>query len=521
VKRLPPSLIATTLILCLAAWLSIHALAEAGRFHPDEAFYMTIARNATIKGDWWLLSEPVDKPPLTFYGNALSVSLVAADTDSGGVLMLDALKGEFAGRLLSLWSYLLAVSAAMALARTLFQKPFITYATGLLLAASPLMLAFAPTAFTDMPMLALALLALWLAARNRWTLAGVCYMLSLSAKPQSVFYLPLLGALILLQAWKESRPNNHFLLRHVIARAMRFMLPVLIGVGLILAWDAARMSQGADAFWQLGQARYTPTRITPLAAIPDRLHMWWQSLQWSFGSAPLSALCFGIASIAGCLAVIQMLNQIRTTSHSETSPSLTHWGGGLEGVGVVFLFGWSAGFIGVHLLLTLNLFDRNQLVLLPIIALLVAYGLSRIEYSLLRGGSLFVLIGLMLPTAYQVQTLPIGGDDGTHDGIYRLAQYLNQKPVATVIYDRWLDWQLDYYTGPWTNKRRVYYPTPAELAAGARTLDETDPRYFVAPVDDDIDLQPWLDALRSAGFDVTRDAEIAGFVVYQLLPPNT
>ncbi|MCA9891693.1 MAG: metallophosphoesterase [Anaerolineae bacterium] len=99
-----------------------------------------------------------------------------------------------------------------------------------------------------------------------------------------------------------------------------------------------------------------------------------------------------------------------------------------------------------------------------------------------------------------------------------LADYLNEKPIATVIYDPWLGWELGYYLGPWTNKRRVHYPTPDALVKDALELPETGTRYFVAPKDADIGA--WLDALSSTNFDVAMEAQIGSFVVVTLTPPD-
>src|SRR5689334_1264506 len=107
------------IILLLAAFFSFVALGYARRFHPDEAYYMTSARHAAVNGDWWLLAEPVDKPPLTFYTNALALVCCAIESDANGVLQLDALKGEFAGRFPSLLLSILLVAIVMKLAKTL------------------------------------------------------------------------------------------------------------------------------------------------------------------------------------------------------------------------------------------------------------------------------------------------------------------------------------------------------------------------------------------------------------------
>lgn len=489
-------------VLLLTMALSAHALADAGRLHPDEAFYLSISRNAAIQGDWWLLSQPVDKPPLTFYANAAALSLIAAEADDDGVLHLDVLRGEFAGRLLALWSSVLLVAAAIALAQALFRDRGIAWLTGLLLALSPFRAAFAPTVFTDMPMLALGVLSLAAGAHRRWTLAGVCYALSLAAKPQTIFYLPLI-------AWLLLRQRNTY-------AWLRFSLPMLL-MGVLLAWwDAQRMALGAESFLTLGQARYTPTTLTPLAEVPARVTQWWVHVQWFFGGGWLTA-ALGLLGVSAALVRRRCVN--------------------------VVLLAWSVAFVGAHLLLTLNLFDRNQLVLLPVLAILSAWGMvwawQIIQHlpkkspvgawctiplrtkplpTLARGGSIILMMFVMLVPATRTNTLPIGGDDGTHDDIHKLAAYLNDKPVATVIYDRWLDWELDYYMGAWTDKRRVYYPTPPELAAGAQALDERGTRYLVAP--DDVAIEAWLSALREASFGVSQDAAIASFVVYALQPPE-
>jgi hypothetical protein len=91
--------------------------------------------------------------------------------------------------------------------------------------------------------------------------------------------------------------------------------------------------------------------------------------------------------------------------------------------------------------------------------------------------------------------------------------------VATVIYDRWLGWELGYYLGQWHDKRMVYYPTPDLLVKDALRLCEIGPRYFPAPAAQSVG--PWLDALREAGIEVDRTFSNEGFVVYRLLPPWT
>lgn len=105
-----------------------------------------------------------------------------------------------------------------------------------------------------------------------------------------------------------------------------------------------------------------------------------------------------------------------------------------------------------------------------------------------------------------------------YTGIDQLADYLNAQPVATVIYDRWLGWELRYYLGQWHDKRMVYYPTPELLVRDALALCEIGPRYFPAPADKSV--ERWLEVLSEAGFGITQSYASPQFVVYEIMPPQ-
>jgi 4-amino-4-deoxy-L-arabinose transferase-like glycosyltransferase len=497
-------LFVSVLILLLATLLNLLALHHARRWHPDEAFYMTIARNAAVQGDWMLVSEPLDKPPLTYYINALSLKFLAVDSDMNGVLFLYVYKGEFAGRIPSLLMSVLLIAVVMAITSSLTHNNYAVLVGALLAALSPLRIVFAPTAFTDMPMLLFATLSLLLAIRNKWGWAGVWFMLSFAAKPQSVFYLPLFIVLGILNVYYEGKA------RLAPTYLFRFFIPIFIGGFFLWAWDAARVNMGAASFWALGQAYYTPTTITPLADYPARSSELWATVQYLFGHGSITAI----------LLLIGVIITIRRREKFS-----------------LLLLVWLIGFFALHIIFTLNLFDRNLLLIVPVACVLVGISgggrdvsrpynanldgrdtIYRVHFTPNLLFQIIILIGLTLGAfAAANGVYPIGGDDGRHDGIDELAAYLNGKPVATVIYDRWLDWELDYYMGEWTNKRRVYYPTPQELVEGALQLEETGVRYFVAPGSQNI--AAWLDALTAAEFTISLDYESANFRVYALYPP--
>lgn len=515
------------LILLIATFLSTLSLNNARRFHPDEAFYMTFARNAAVNGDWLMVSEPVDKPPLTFYANAISLKFLAVESDENGVLQLDTLKGEFAGRIPSVLMSVILVAVVMALAKSLY-KPLpltpsplssegeqstsrlimrkvdnqVAYLTGLFATLSPFRIVFAATAFTDLPMLLFATISLWMAAKGKWGWSAFWFIVSIWAKPQSIFYLPLIVILLIVLEYKADT------IHRVPTIILRFIFPIIIGGLLLWGWDMARIAQGAESFFALGQSRYTATMITPLENYISRFAEWWATVQYLFGNGLLTAIFLTI----GILGAIRRQNVIN-----------------------LILVGWLITFSMAHIIFTLNLFDRNLIVLLPVAVIFVAKEFqsqkndqlekSRREESqtllYINIKRVFIIILLcylgLLSIQASLQQHPIGGDDGRHDGINDLADYLNSKPVATVIYDPWLDWELDYYMGVWTNKRRVFYPTPELLITDALALDEVGMRYFVVPAT--IDETDWLNALDKAGFTITLDYEMSNFRIWAIMPP--
>ncbi|MCU0512126.1 MAG: glycosyltransferase family 39 protein [Anaerolineae bacterium] len=456
-------LLPRVVVLLLAAACCALRLAQAARFHPDEAFFMTFARNAAVTGDWWL-TGPLDKPPLTLYLNALALHLLAVDADAGGVYFLDVYKGELAARVAGLLVGVLCVALLLALARRWLRQEGAALAAGGLLALSPFTAAFSPTAFTDMPMLLAVLAALLAAAaaRRRAGWAGLWLALATAAKPQALFFLPLLVVLLWPGGWRA-------LLRAALALAG--------GGAALLAWDALRPG---DSVFALGAANNAPGQL--LAAPADwlpRLLRWLELAQYLGGTALLT----------GALLLLALWR-------------------GRRGMG--WLWAWAGAYSAFHIITAVNVYDRYVLLLLPALALLAGPALAE-----LRPRWLWLPGGLLLLAA--VAGAPIGGDRGAYAGIDRLAHFLNAQPVATVIYDRWLGWPLGYYLGPWTDKRRVYYPAPPALVAGALSLAEPGRRYFIAPVD--VPYQPWLAALQAAGFRVQPAARIAGFRAWQLIPP--
>lgn len=477
------------LLLLLATILQFHYLTQDMRFHPDEAYFMTFARNAAVNGDW-MLSGSLDKPPLSIYLSALSMTFVGVTTDANGVLQLDPHLGEFAGRLPNALFAILLVAVMMRLADDLYHTEAITIFSGLLTATSPYMLAFGATAFTDMSLLFWLVLSLWLTVKRRWIWAGLALGLAFWSKQQAIFYVPL----IMFFLYFVHRRGEARLLRKT---ARPFMIGGLILVALLLLWDAARPE---TSLFLLGSLNNAPdTLLATASQFGTRLLNWTALGAWLVGYPWMTLIAVIMVMMGGAWHLFRR----ETTITTDVALAL-----------------FVISYVALHTIVAFNQYDRYLLLILPSLILLTARGVNGfLEFALRYGGGErgFVMLGLA-SVLFTVSTgIPIGGNSGKYTGIDDLADYLNDKPIATVIYDRWLGWELGYYMGQWTNKRRVYYPTPQALVTGALALDEIGERYFVAPENQPV--QAWLTALENAGFTTELDYEIARFRVYRLSVP--
>ena len=494
-------------VLLIGVFLRFHLLGQDTRFHPDEALFTTFARAAAVKGDW-LLHGPLDKTPLSIYANALSLQFSGVQPLGNGVLDLDLHQGEFAARLPNVLASVLLIALMLRLSRDLAliqpgavptsaSRHYAPLFAALLLAFSPFAIAFSATAFTDILMLLWAVIGLRLVIRGRWGWSGLFLTLGFASKQQGLFYLPLL----ILIGWQIHGLSWR--------RLARLFIPLFIGIALLLAWDIAR---DQTSIWALAATNNNPDQVlVNLTELLPRLSTW-----LDFGGALL-----GPGWLTALLLSIALMTVFWHTRDGKRD----------KGVMIdLILAGYVVSYGLLHWIAAFNTYDRYLLLILPPVSLLVARSLARIA----AGAALstipprqrlippFVLIAvglIMIPAALDASEgrMNVGGDRGAHEGIDQLATYLNSKPVATVIYDHWLGWELGYYLGVWTDKRRVYYPTAAALVHDALLLEEIGPRYLPAPKNRPV--TPWIDALSDAGFSIEHDYETSRFVVYRLMPP--
>lgn len=455
------------LMLLAGAWLRWRALLLDRRFTPDEAFFSTFARAAAIKGEWWL-DGPLDKPPLALYANALSQAAL------GPLEPAARLPGALAGILLLPLLYVIA--------RDLYRddSPALPLLTLLLAACSPLLVAAGPTALTDSPMLTAVAASFWLALRGRPGWSGLLLGIALACKLQALLVLPLI-------IWAMSRstmPARRPLLR--------FVAPLAGCAALLLPWDGARAGPG---FLALALSHNLPEGLTAPAGLPGRLLLW-------LGNAA-DLLWPGLAgALLLSLALAALLTRSRTRAAARHS--------GSDLALALFIAGYSL----LHLLPAHPLYARYLLPLTPALLPLCARGLLSIARRLLPRLNPRPVMPAAILVLLLLQPAPAADP---HAGIDDLGAWLADKPVATVVYDRWLSWQLGYYLGVWHDKRLTWYPQPAALAADVRRLCEFGYRYLPAPVDAEV--APWLDALRDAGFVTSLAWQQDGYRAWRLEPP--
>lgn len=442
---------------------------------------MTFARNAAVNGDWWL-GGALDKPPLTIYAAAFSMTLVGVEPLPDGVLTLDMYQGEFAGRLPNLLAGVLLVAVLMRLTHAIAppaSRKTAPLIAGLLVGCSPYLIAFSPTAFTDMFMLLFSLIALWQMQKGRGAASGVFFALSFASKPQAVFFL-----LLLLAVGGATQ-----------RKAIRmFLITGVVGMGLLFLWDGLRPG---ESIFALGAANNTPGQwFAAINEIPARFAIWLHYSLWLFG---------------GVWLVLAAALFIAVRKRVTIQWRVLGW-----------FVGWIAGYALLHLITAVNTYDRYWLPLLPLLAILLARVLADVIHQAKpaiqrRAWAALVLLCIMTGLFASRADLPIGGDMRHHHGIDEAAQFLNAQPVATVGYDHWLGWHLGYYLGQWTDKRVVYYPAPAPLIEDALSLDEVGMRYF--PVPDYADAERWLAAFDEAGFQPYVAFEAGRITIYGLIPP--
>ncbi|NOG52608.1 MAG: phospholipid carrier-dependent glycosyltransferase [Chloroflexi bacterium] len=256
-------------VLLLAALTRFAAWSVPVRFHGDEALFATYARSAAVYGDW-MLSGPLDKPPLSLYAHGAVDAVHRRDDAVERRADARRVAGEFAARLPSAFAGIVTVAAVMGLAGAL-GGPRTALLAGVMAAVSPQMTAFSATAFTDPLLVMFGTLSLMAAARAETVASGDADRRGIRLKQQAVLIVPL--AVLLLPSRMARR---------------RFALGAAAGVILLLIWDAARSEVSIFA---VAADNNNPYRwIVPPSEWPARAAQWGRYLSTAFGPPLLTAL---------------------------------------------------------------------------------------------------------------------------------------------------------------------------------------------------------------------------------------
>ena len=402
-------------------WLSILLLAAcalrvvyftADRFHADEALYAGWALR-TLDGDPFLLSVPVDKPPLYLYTLAASLSVF------GG--------SEFAARLPNLAASLIGIALLYQVGRHLYGAKTARWAA-FFLALAPFDILFARTAFTDPMLVMWTLLALYALLTNRSWAAGLAVGLAFATKQHALFLIPLLLLLGVAHGWRRQRDA-------LFTRCVSLLGGALLPLALTIWWDARRWYV-RPGYWRQSAMSYGGLRWAPWPTWLSRFIEWASWTRYLGGSWLLY-----IVLVVGSGALLVAAWRRRSSPHVRID---------------VVLVAYGAVYLAAHTLLQFSIWDRYLLPLAPLAALLLARILLRARawLSRLAAGPTARLVFVSLISCAAIwggiqaalNGYPIGGEHWAYQGIDHIAAYLEQNASPdAVLYHHWLRWHYSYY----------------------------------------------------------------------------
>jgi hypothetical protein len=482
----------------------------------DEALYASWALHALHEDPRFLTVWP-DKPPIFLW-------LL------GGVLALLG-PSAAAARWLGIAASVLTIPLVATGARRLWGSPAAGLAAGLAYALNPFALSFAPTVYTDPLLVLWGTLALVMALCGRAVWAGVWLGAALMTKQQGLLYLPVVLALALQgrqwgerihhkerkerkerkgQSGEEVRFRVRFL--PLLSTAYTLLPPfgfTLLGMAAvvlpILLWDSTRWAV-APSPWDLATRTYAPLALAPWTAWLPRL-LAWSELLWYLAARAVVWLVAAVLWVAAGLSAARR-------------PPPAAW----------ILLGWGFGFLALHVVTTVQIWDRYLLPLAPLWAWGLAWPAARLADAAASGGlrraghALLLIAALCLIPPGLVAArggLPIGGDHGDYTGLDTAMARVAAQPGRQVLYHHSLGWHARFYLDAALRQRRIelrWFSSPVYLADNAAKTPYP-PAVLILP---DWATPPDL-ALHLAlrGLTLRRDLRAGRFTVYTLVhrPP--
>jgi len=375
----------------------------------DEAIYAYWALHAWGDDPMFLQVWP-DKPPLYLW-------LL------GGAFRLFGVS-EASARWLNVACSALLIPVVAATARRTW-GPLAGTIAATALALNPYAVSFGATAFTD-PLLVLAgTSALCLAVYGRAGAAGLWLGAAVMTKQQGLLFAPLVvGAL-----W-ATLPRGEPARQSFVRALLRLGAGLALAVAPVLYWDSLRWAV-APSPWDLATRNYAALGLASSLVWPERAAAWGELVWHLAGSAAAWALA--AALVAGGLFAGR-----RTHGRDRL-------------IAVIAL--WSAAFLLLHGVTTVQAWDRYLLPLAPMLALAVGWGGGRLvawrAWTLPRAA--LVIAGALLvwaPPAWRaaVGAFPIGGDHGAYAGLpAAIEQVRTLGGEQYVLYHQALGWHYRFY----------------------------------------------------------------------------
>jgi len=470
------------------------SLIAANRFYGDEALYAHWALLIATGRDVFLRTEIVDKPPLFFYTLAVFFRVLG--------------NSETVARLPNIIASVSGIAIVYEIARHLYSRRVATLAA-LFLALSPFDILFAPTAFTDPLMVALALGSCLAALKGRYQAAGLLAGLAGLTKPTALFFLPLVAFMAAVA------PRNAEWKPRLKPAGLRLGSGLVGVVALGAVWDRA-LRPTSPSVLDAGSVHYGGLKLVPLARLLPHLAEWGAQLQYLTASPALDAfLLLG----AGALLFYGLWQRERRAGWAYDL--------GLAGFAVLFM--------AAHTALSFAAWDRYLLGLAPILAILLAR-ITLLPFDAMCRGTLawrgpvfasllavFLALAMLPPVGAALSgRLPVGSDHGRFTGIDQVAAYFkgNVAPGAAVFHHD-EGWHYLYYMFDYPYSF-YYYPDAAYVLDLVRRLPAGQAKYVALA--DWADAAPLRATLQRGGWqlrDVYRTYRPDGtlsFTVYRIEP---
>ena len=503
------------LVLTLAGFALRLPLLDRFPFREDEAIYSYWALHGWHTDPLFLNVWP-DKPPVFIWTLSLAFQALGAT--------------PAAARALNVLFSTLTIPVVAVTARR-WWGDVAGVAAASLLAFNPFAISFAPTVFTDSLLVLAGSLALCLAARRRFFWAGVWLGVAIMTKQQGLLFVPLVVGTMLIPARQQApAANSQFTIHNsqfTIRRSLLFTLGLALIILPIFYWDSLRWAV-APSPWDLGARNVGAVTFADPMLLGRRWQAWLEQAWYLLASWPAWA--------AAVLVVVLGLIRTREPNRSGTRMNTDEHGlvfpyvsSRVDRYLVVFLAAWGVGVFALHVVTSVQVWDRYLLPLVIPLVLIVAWAIGRVQGGWRKGQERMVSFGLLIgvillcvPPALQAADgrLPIGGDHGAYAGLDAALAWVEQAaPTNAVLYHRELGWHERFYLYDAVRRGDVdlrWYPNAAYLADNATKAPHKRKLLIVPDWSPVRDLSLHLSARRLA---LIEQARVGHFTVYEIVQP--